>query len=108
EALEHRRWQPLLIDGRHERGTRILPEWHCREDLPPPPAPTLEAAAIYTDELFEPPHPRRSALVHDGNENDRCCQVDLGSKKTQRSWRLACATAMSCTAQAEAPIVLGS
>src|ERR1700756_77211 len=71
EALEQRSRNPLRIDRRHERGSRVLPERRCREDLPPPAAPALKAAAIDTDELFEPSHPCRTALVQDRNQSDR-------------------------------------
>src|SRR5262252_9171698 len=43
EALEQRSRNPLLVHERHECGTHVLPERRCHEDLPPPPAPALEA-----------------------------------------------------------------
>jgi hypothetical protein len=99
--------QPVLIDRRHQRGARALPERGRGEALTPPPAPALDGAAVDANHLGQFPHaPRRRAVQQDRNQHHDRGDVDLGAEEAQRRRRRSRPAAIDGTAEAEALVVL--
>ena len=108
EAFKERCRQTFAIDRRHERGARNLPERRCREALAPPRPPALDGAAVDADGFREAFHPGcRHAMMQDRHQHDDRGEIDLAAEEAQRWWRRPRPAAVNCTAEAEAPVVLG-
>jgi len=109
EAIEQGCRHSIVLDRRHEGGTRRLPERRCREHVAPPTAPALNRAAIDANDLSEPLQSGccDAVLQHRNQHHDRG-EVDAASEKAQRRRRLALAASVHVAAEAEALIVLGA
>ena len=109
KTLDQRCGETIMPGGRHERGTRDLPERRRREAVTPPSAPALDGATVDADHRRQARDPCRGrAMPEDGDQYDDGGEVDFATEKAQRRRCLACAAAIDGTAEAEALVVLGA
>jgi tetratricopeptide (TPR) repeat protein len=108
EAFEQGSRQALVIDRRHEGRACSPPERRRREAVTPPPAPSLDRAAIDLYDLGKLLHasPRR-AMLQDRDQHDDRGDVYLAAKEAQRRRRVARPAAIDRAAEALPPVVLG-